>query len=133
MPKEKFSLLGMLRGEETGPIARILHNLHNKDEGEWGERCIEKLLKKRIPDAHIFKNVYVPVKGETSEIDIIMIKSNGIYIFESKAYGGKIYGNPDHMNWIQYIGKKQHTFYFDFCRFIQRYQYVIYFFIKPLT
>ena len=111
MPKEKFSLLGMLRGEEPGPIARILHNLHNKDEGEWGEICIEKLSKKRISNVHIFRNVYVPVKGETSEIDIIMIKSNGIYIFESKAYGGKIYGNPDHMNWIQYIGKKQNTFY----------------------
>lgn len=111
MPKEKFSLLGMLRGEEPGPIARILHNLHNKDEGEWGEICIEKLLKKRISNVHIFRNVYVPVKGETSELDILMLSSSGLYIFESKAYGGKIYGKAESINWIQYMGNKTFSFY----------------------
>ena len=111
MPKEKWSLLGMLRGDEPGPIARILHNVHNKDEGEWGERCIEKLLKKRISNVYIFRNVYVPVKGNTAELDIVMLSPDGLYIFESKAYGGKIYGKTDSVNWVQYMGNKSYSFY----------------------
>ena len=73
MTKEKYSLLKMLRGEEPGPIARILHNFFDGDEGNWGEKCIEKLLKKRISDVSLFRNVYVPIKGRTTELDIVMV------------------------------------------------------------
>ena len=111
MPREKGSLLKMLCGDEPGPIARILHNLSNGDEGSWGEECIAKLLKNRISDALFFRNVYVPVEDRTTELDIVMAAWNGIYIFESKAYGGKIYGHPDHMEWMQYIGRTKNSFY----------------------
>lgn len=111
MPKEKGSLLGMLRGDEPGLIARVFHNLSGGDEGSWGERCIAKLLQNRMAGASVFQNVYVPINGRTTELDIVMVDRSGVYVFESKAFGGKIYGQPDHMNWVQYIGNQKNSFY----------------------
>lgn len=111
MPKEKGSFLGMLCGDEPGPLARFFHTLSGGDEGSWGERCIAVLLENRISNVSLFRNVYVPVDDRTTELDIVMIDRNGIYIFESKAYGGKIYGHPSHMKWVQYIGNTKNSFY----------------------
>lgn len=111
MPKEKSSLLGMIRGDEPGLIARLIHTVSGEDEGVWGENCIEKLLKNRISGVSFFRNVYVPVEGRTTELDIVMVASSGVYIFESKAYGGKIYGSPEQMKWVQYMGGKKSSFY----------------------
>lgn len=111
MPKERGSLLGMLRGDEPGLIARAFHNLSGGNEGDWGERCIAKLLKNRMAGAAIFQNVYVPINDRTTELDIVMVDRSGIYVFESKAFGGKIYGQLDHMNWVQYIGSQKNSFY----------------------
>lgn len=111
MPREKGSLLRMLCGDEPGLIARVMHNLSGEDEGDWGEECVAKLLKNRIKDASFFRNIYVPVGERTTELDIVMVTGNRIYVFESKAYGGKIYGYPDHNKWTQYIGRTKNTFY----------------------
>ena len=54
MPKEKSSLLGMIRGDEPGLIARLIHTVSGEDEGVWGENCIEKLLKNRISGVSFF-------------------------------------------------------------------------------
>ena len=111
MPKEKGSLLGMLRGDEPGLIARISHNLSGEGEGGWGERCIVKLLRNRMGGASVFQNVYVPINDRTTELDIVMVDRSGVYVFESKAFGGRIYGQPDQMNWVQHIGSQKNLFY----------------------
>ena len=55
--------------------------------------------------AFIIKNVYVPYRGKTSEIDILLIHEKGIYVIESKNYSGWIFGNADQQNWTQMINK----------------------------
>lgn len=111
MPKEKFSLLGMLLGYEPNPLVRIQHTLSGGDEGSWGEICLAELLKNRMPDAAIFQNIYVPLDGGTTELDVVLVGQTGIYVLESKAYGGKIYGHPENQKWIQYLGRAKHSFY----------------------
>ena len=111
MPKEKASIFAMLRGDEPSPLARVWHDLSGADEGEWGERCLLELLKNRAKNAAIFQNVYVPLGGGTTELDIVLVGSTGLYIFESKAYGGKIYGQPEQLNWVQYLGGSKNVFY----------------------
>lgn len=111
MPKEKMSLSSILLGDEPGPISRIVHSLSGDDEGSWGEKCIATLLKNRTEGTSIFQNVYIPTEDGTTELDLVMTHVTGIYVFESKAYGGTIYGKLDHMTWIQYIGGQKNTFY----------------------
>lgn len=56
-------------------------------------------------------NLYLP-KGdsETTEIDMLMICSNGIFVFESKNYSGWIFGSENQKNWYQTLpsGKRSH-------------------------
>lgn len=47
-------------------------------------------------------NCYLPMENkETTEIDAIMIHHSGIYVFESKNYGGWIFGNERNAWWTQ--------------------------------
>ena len=55
------------------------------DVGSYGEYCIFKLLK----------------SYESTEIDVLMICSQGIYVFESKNYSGWIFGNEKYKMWTQ--------------------------------
>lgn len=56
------------------------------DVGSYGEYCIFKLLKSyESQGAKFLFNVYLPKgENETTEIDVLMICSQGIYVFESK-------------------------------------------------
>jgi len=47
-------------------------------------------------------NIYLPTRnGETAEIDALLITSKGLFVFESKNYGGWIFGNETHTHWTQ--------------------------------
>lgn len=113
MPKEKGSLAGMLLGLEPGPLARLKHDFSGAGEGEWGENSIATMLRNHVIGANVFQNVYIPVKGQdkTSEIDILMFCPFGIFVIESKAFGGKIYGYENANEWTQYLGQKESKFY----------------------
>ena len=47
-------------------------------------------------------NLYVPREnGKTSEIDVIMFHSKGLFVIESKNYSGWIFGNENNKQWTQ--------------------------------
>ena len=73
------------------------------DVGTYGEYCIFKLLKTyENKGAKFLFNVYLPKdENETTEIDVLMICSQGIYVFESKNYSGWIFGNEKYKMWTQ--------------------------------
>ena len=73
------------------------------DVGKYGEYSIYKRLKKlEAQGAKFLFNVYIPKEnGETTEIDVMMLCSKGIFVFESKNYSGWIFGNENQMNWYQ--------------------------------
>lgn len=104
-------MIGMLSGDEPGPLARLNHVFSGGDEGEWGERCVAQFLENRVSESRIYQNVYVPQGERTSELDVVAADRTGVYVFESKAYGGKIYGRADAMKWTQYLGGKRSDFY----------------------
>ena len=54
-------------------------------------------------------NVYLPKEDSTTtEVDMIFIHQTGIYVIESKNYGGWIFGNENSRFWMQTFktGKK---------------------------
>ena len=71
--------------------------------GRLGEYLTYKYLRKyEQQGAKFLFNVYVPkANGETSEIDVMMIYSKGLFVFESKNYSGWIFGNETQKMWTQ--------------------------------
>ena len=81
------------------------------DLGRYGEYLIYKRLRKfEESGAKFLFNVYVPKdRGETSEIDVLMICTEGIFVFESKNYSGWVFGSEDQGYWYQTLptGRKR--------------------------
>ncbi len=73
------------------------------DKGTYGEYLSFCKLKDYEADgARFLFNCYIPKdNGETTEIDMLMIHSSGIYAFESKNVGGWIFGREFDKNWTQ--------------------------------
>ena len=73
------------------------------DKGKYGEYLIYDCLKyyentgaKFLFNCYLYKD-----NGQTTEIDVIMIHSSGIFVFESKNYNGWIYGSEYQDLWTQ--------------------------------
>lgn len=77
--------------------------------GTYGEKLtIKKLQQLNDPNARILNNIYLKKndKGETTEIDVLMIRSSGIYVLESKHYSGWIFGSTKDHKWTQTLPGK---------------------------
>lgn len=77
------------------------------DKGKYGEYLIFKYLKNfEEKGARFLFNAFLPKEnGKTTEIDVLMICSMGIFVFESKNYGGWIFGSETQKNWYQTFPK----------------------------
>jgi hypothetical protein len=86
------------------------------NKGNYGEFLTYKYLRGyEAEDAKFLFNCYLPKDdGETTEIDVLMIHSSGIYVFESKNYSGWIFGSENQKNWTQTLpsGRKVHKEHF---------------------
>lgn len=80
------------------PLLSILFN-----KGYYGEYMIYFFLKAyETVGAKFLYNCYLPKdRGQTTEVDLIMIHQSGIYVFESKNYGGWIFGSEYSKTWTQ--------------------------------
>ena len=95
--------------QETGsPYWKVRFNT-----GLYGEYLIVRLLD-GLKDFHrVLINVYLPNgKGQTTELDVILIHQSGIYSLESKNYSGWIFGKEQDYKWCQVLrGGKKIFFY----------------------
>lgn len=86
------------------------------NKGYYGEYLTYKYLSKYEKDgAKFLYNCYLPKdNGQTTEIDVLMIHSSGIYVFESKNYSGWIFGSEYQKTWTQTLpsGRKTHKEHF---------------------
>jgi len=75
------------------------------DEGKYGEYLIYKNLKEwEICGAKFLFNVYIPRgDGKTTELDVVMIHTKGVFVFESKNYSGWIFGDEKNPQWTQVL------------------------------
>lgn len=73
------------------------------DTGKHGEYLTYKKLKEYEADGGKFLfNCYLPKEdGKTTEIDVLLIHSTGIFVIESKNYSGWIYGRESDKTWTQ--------------------------------
>ena len=106
-----MGLWEIIKGEQPDIIKSIL-NYENL--GQFGEFSTEYALTNDNLDGElvVLKNIYVPYRDKTSEIDLLMIHEKGVFVFESKNYSGWIFGNANQLNWTQSLpNKEKHQFY----------------------
>lgn len=95
-----MGMLEVLKGEQPGFIKSLLHY---ENKGQFGEYLAEYALTNHNLDGEfvVLKNLYLPMKGKTTEIDLLMIHEKGIFVFESKNYSGWIFGSENQLKWTQ--------------------------------
>lgn len=71
--------------------------------GEIGEESVASILKTLPKDYVVFNDVYLEIKGKSTQIDHVVISRYGVFIIETKNYTGWIFGNDTSEYWTQTI------------------------------
>ncbi len=81
-------------------------------KGFWGEKSVASFLSRLGSKKYmIINNLMVNFGGNTTQIDHLVISNFGIFVIETKNYGGKIYGSEFSDYWMQSIYKFKLKFY----------------------
>lgn len=75
------------------------------DSGCYGEYLTYNyLMPLEKENCRFLFNVYLPKNNsETSELDVVAVLKEGIFVFESKNYSGWIFGNETQKMWTQVL------------------------------
>lgn len=108
----KLGFFKRLIGEEPGLLQQISHS---GDKGHFGEYLTEYALNNDNLKGYgkTLHNIYIPYRGKTSEIDVLMIHEKGFFVFESKNYTGWIFGNEEQSQWTQVLPNKQKNHFYN--------------------
>lgn len=84
---------------------------YRKIIGFMGEFWVRFELNKLPKDKYIIlNNIMIKTNNTTHQIDHIVISRFGIFVIETKNYGGLIVGDEYKNSWIQYLGKSKYYF-----------------------
>lgn len=110
-----MSIIKWIMGEEPSLFEKAKFLIKNdQDKGAYGEWLTEYLfgnnnIKGYSKSLH---NIYIPYRGKTSEIDVLLVHEKGIFVIESKNYSGWIFGSVEQANWTQCLpNKDKNKFY----------------------
>ncbi len=84
--------------------------------GKHGEELIESIIQRDNIQAecHIktLRNIYFFNGKYSTEIDVVAVTEKGIFVIESKNYGGWIFGDENGQKWMQtFPNGSKHQFY----------------------
>lgn len=83
-----------------------------EQKGKQGEKRVNNVLENM--NGYLFKNYLIIDENHNShQIDTIFVNNTGVYVIETKNYGGLIYGREEQMQWTQVLkyGKVRNVFY----------------------
>lgn len=81
--------------------------------GWIGEFGLRKIYLRRLPEEYVIINdlLLETADGRTHQIDHVIVSPYGIFVLETKAYMGKIYGSQYSPNWTEYLAGTGYEFY----------------------
>lgn len=88
----------------------------NDPRGIFGESAMAAMVA-RVCDTDkrkyiLMRNLYIPSRGGTTEIDALLLHQSGIYVLESKNIAGEISGTLEMERWNQHLTERtEHTFH----------------------
>lgn len=90
-------------------LTRKYNESDSEYKGRLGEDKILDEIERLDHKVEVIKNLIIKKQEGTTELDIIMLSSVGIYVFEVKNYSGWIFGSEKQKKWTQsfYTGKKE--------------------------
>ena len=77
-------------------------------KGAAGEKQVAEALARGLPDEYLVLHDVVVSARQKAQCDHLVLGPNGIFVIETKAYGGHLSGGPKDRNWGQtneYKGK----------------------------
>ena len=77
-----------------------------------GEARLSRELMTRFPppDYHLLNNVTLRLKDGTTQIDHILVSRFGVFVIETKDFGGWIFGNENDRYWTQVFFRAKFRF-----------------------
>lgn len=81
-------------------------------KGVFGEFIVNVIAKWQLDKDtyHLIKNVTLPTKDGTTQIDHIIVSIYGVFVVETKNMKGWIFGSPHQKMWTQQIYKHKNKF-----------------------
>ena len=86
----------------------------SKDVGDYGELLVKSEIGFTVEKEQYVINDYILANGDKScQIDHIVINPRGVFVIETKNYGGAIYGSESQQEWTQVLagGNVTNKFY----------------------
>jgi hypothetical protein len=84
---------------------------HTRIKGVAGERRVRKILA-RLPEPYkVINDLLLETERGTSQIDHTVLSPHGIFVLETKNYGGWIFGDEHAEYWTQVIYNTKNSFY----------------------
>ena len=94
------------------PILAVLLFLKtSKGKGKFGEFIVNSKVKSSLDeDYYLLKDVTLPSRDGTTQIDHIIVSKFGIFVIETKNMSGWIFGDAKQRYWTQVIFKEKNRF-----------------------
>lgn len=81
-------------------------------KGKAGEGLVNLAARLRLDPGvyHLIKDVTIPTKKGTSQIDYVIVSKFGLFVVETKNYKGWIFADAKSPKWTQMNFKQKHQF-----------------------
>ena len=110
-----FIISNIIKSNQRKRDRELISSVTSLNRGTNSERSlILRLLKKEFPSVTIFHDLIIKKNNnEFSQIDLVLVTSEGIIVIEVKDYSGWIYGSGNNTNWTKVLsyGRKKYKFY----------------------
>ncbi len=94
LSKVKLKLKRKYKSRKVNPV----------DQGALGEKVINTSAESVLSDEYyVLKNVTLPTKQGTTQIDQVIVSRYGVFVVEVKNLNGWIFGSPRNKAWTQVI------------------------------
>lgn len=83
-------------------------------KGKVGEARVSFIVNRLIKQkgGYLINDIVLPInKDRTTQIDHIYVSKYGVFVIETKAYQGLIYGKENDENWYIYFGGQKYEMY----------------------
>lgn len=110
-----FIISNVIKSNQRKRDRELISSVTSLNRGTSSERSlILQLLKKEFPSVTIYHDLIIKKDNdEFSQIDLVLVTSEGIIVIEVKDYSGWIYGSGNNTNWTKVLsyGRKKYKFY----------------------
>ena len=81
-------------------------------KGRIGEAAVNNRIRRSLDPSvyHLIPDVMLPTPDGTTQIDHVIVSRYGIFVLETKAYKGWIYGDERQPQWTQVVFKRKSRF-----------------------